>query len=78
MLQRLGFTYFVLSLLQTLWGQKEIPLTAVSTSVNFNYFSHYTQGEKKIKGVQPETAQEQSLWLHELSANVRVYDGDLC
>ncbi|XP_035767097.1 heparan-alpha-glucosaminide N-acetyltransferase [Neolamprologus brichardi] len=27
-LQRLGFTYFVLSLLQTFWGQKEIPLTA--------------------------------------------------
>ncbi|XP_041866411.1 heparan-alpha-glucosaminide N-acetyltransferase isoform X2 [Melanotaenia boesemani] len=25
-LQRLGFTYFVLSLLQTFWGQKEIPL----------------------------------------------------
>uniref|UniRef100_A0A3Q1G1Y1 Si:dkey-192p21.6 n=1 Tax=Acanthochromis polyacanthus TaxID=80966 RepID=A0A3Q1G1Y1_9TELE len=27
-LQRLGFTYFVLSLLQTFWGQKEIPLRA--------------------------------------------------
>ncbi|XP_047458205.1 heparan-alpha-glucosaminide N-acetyltransferase isoform X2 [Mugil cephalus] len=27
-LQRLGFTYFVLSLLQTFWGQKEIPLKA--------------------------------------------------
>ncbi|XP_056291678.1 heparan-alpha-glucosaminide N-acetyltransferase isoform X2 [Pseudoliparis swirei] len=27
-LQRLGFTYFVLSLLQTFWGQKEIPLGA--------------------------------------------------
>nr|XP_020501780.1 heparan-alpha-glucosaminide N-acetyltransferase-like isoform X2 [Labrus bergylta] len=27
-LQRLGFTYFVLSLLQTFWGQKEIPPTA--------------------------------------------------
>nr|XP_046258504.1 heparan-alpha-glucosaminide N-acetyltransferase [Scatophagus argus] len=26
-LQRLGFTYFVLSVLQTFWGQKEIPLT---------------------------------------------------
>ncbi|XP_034041423.1 heparan-alpha-glucosaminide N-acetyltransferase [Thalassophryne amazonica] len=25
-LQRLGFTYFVLSLLQTFWGQKEIPV----------------------------------------------------
>lgn len=47
-LQRLGFTYFVLSLLQTFWGQKEIPLTAVSSSVKFSYFSHYTQ-EKKLK-----------------------------
>ncbi|XP_028324856.1 heparan-alpha-glucosaminide N-acetyltransferase isoform X2 [Gouania willdenowi] len=27
-LQRLGFTYFVLSLLQTFWGQKEIPVRA--------------------------------------------------
>ncbi|XP_075339035.1 heparan-alpha-glucosaminide N-acetyltransferase [Odontesthes bonariensis] len=27
-LQRLAFTYFVLSLLQTFWGQKEIPLSA--------------------------------------------------
>ncbi|XP_029306054.1 heparan-alpha-glucosaminide N-acetyltransferase [Cottoperca gobio] len=27
-LQRLGFTYFVLSLLQTFWGQKKIPLKA--------------------------------------------------
>ncbi|XP_035519623.1 heparan-alpha-glucosaminide N-acetyltransferase [Morone saxatilis] len=27
-LQRLGFTYFVLSVLQTFWGQKEIPLRA--------------------------------------------------
>ncbi|KAM9804059.1 heparan-alpha-glucosaminide N-acetyltransferase [Neosynchiropus ocellatus] len=27
-LQRLAFTYFVLSLLQTFWGQKEIPLKA--------------------------------------------------
>ncbi|KAM8859246.1 heparan-alpha-glucosaminide N-acetyltransferase isoform 2-T2 [Spinachia spinachia] len=27
-LQRLGFTYFLLSLMQTLWGQKEIPLRA--------------------------------------------------
>ncbi|XP_029962551.1 heparan-alpha-glucosaminide N-acetyltransferase [Salarias fasciatus] len=27
-LQRLAFTYFVLSLLQTFWGQKEIPLRA--------------------------------------------------
>uniref|UniRef100_A0A8C6Q827 Si:dkey-192p21.6 n=1 Tax=Nothobranchius furzeri TaxID=105023 RepID=A0A8C6Q827_NOTFU len=32
-LQRLGFTYFVLSLLQTFWGQTEIPERAVSTSV---------------------------------------------
>uniref|UniRef100_A0A7N8WMZ7 Si:dkey-192p21.6 n=1 Tax=Mastacembelus armatus TaxID=205130 RepID=A0A7N8WMZ7_9TELE len=31
-LQRLGFTYFVLSLLQTFWGQKEIPLKMVSSS----------------------------------------------
>uniref|UniRef100_A0A3P8UHX6 Si:dkey-192p21.6 n=1 Tax=Amphiprion percula TaxID=161767 RepID=A0A3P8UHX6_AMPPE len=30
-LQRLGFTYFVLSLLQTLWGQKEIPLRVVTS-----------------------------------------------
>lgn len=34
-LQRLGFTYFVLSLLQTFWGQKDIPLTAVSSPVRF-------------------------------------------
>uniref|UniRef100_A0A8D3AP24 Si:dkey-192p21.6 n=1 Tax=Scophthalmus maximus TaxID=52904 RepID=A0A8D3AP24_SCOMX len=27
-LQRLGFTYFALSLLQTFWGQREIPLTS--------------------------------------------------
>uniref|UniRef100_A0AAQ6IQ68 Si:dkey-192p21.6 n=1 Tax=Anabas testudineus TaxID=64144 RepID=A0AAQ6IQ68_ANATE len=34
-LQRLGFTYFVLSLLQTFWGQKEIPLRAVSSSYHW-------------------------------------------
>lgn len=37
-LQRLGFTYFVLSLLQTFWVQKEIPLTAVSSSVKSTLF----------------------------------------
>uniref|UniRef100_A0A3P9N149 Si:dkey-192p21.6 n=1 Tax=Poecilia reticulata TaxID=8081 RepID=A0A3P9N149_POERE len=31
-LQRLGFTYFVLSLLQTFWGQNQIPERAVSNS----------------------------------------------
>uniref|UniRef100_A0A673B5T0 Si:dkey-192p21.6 n=1 Tax=Sphaeramia orbicularis TaxID=375764 RepID=A0A673B5T0_9TELE len=31
-LQRLGFTYFVLSLLQTFWGQKEMPVKTVSGS----------------------------------------------
>lgn len=46
-LQRLGFTYFVLSLLQTFWGQKEIPLRAVSSSVKFTLVCHYTPGEKK-------------------------------
>lgn len=35
-LQRLGFTYFALSLLQTFWGQREIPLTSVSSPVKFN------------------------------------------
>lgn len=46
-LQRLGFTYFVLSVLQTFWGQKEIPLRAVSSSVKFTLVCHYTPGEKK-------------------------------
>ena len=46
-LQRLGFTYFVLSLLQTFWGHEEIPLRAVSSSVRFTLVFHYTPGDKK-------------------------------
>lgn len=38
-LQRLGFTYFVLSLLQTFLGQTETPQAAVSSSARFHLSS---------------------------------------
>lgn len=49
-LQRLGFTYFVLSLLQTFWGQREISPTAVSSTVRFTLIRHCTlEGGKKTQ-----------------------------
>lgn len=49
-LQRLGFTYFVLSLLQTFWGRREIAATAVSRTVRFTLICHRTvEGGKTSK-----------------------------
>lgn len=48
-LQRLGFTYFVLSLLEIFWVQKEIPLTAVSNSVKFTLFRLIQKEARHLK-----------------------------
>ena len=48
-LQRLGFTYFVLSLLQTFWRQREIPLTSVSSSVKFNFTTRHKSRKTQRK-----------------------------
>uniref|UniRef100_A0A3Q3A2F2 Si:dkey-192p21.6 n=1 Tax=Kryptolebias marmoratus TaxID=37003 RepID=A0A3Q3A2F2_KRYMA len=42
-LQRLGFTYFVLSLLQTFWGWTEIPEREVSASLAQDVVLHWPQ-----------------------------------
>lgn len=43
-LQRLGFTYFILSLMETFWGQKEIPMRKVSP------FSHHVLISDSVQG----------------------------